>query len=275
MAQIFFQSSLPRSGSTLLQNIIGQNPNFYVTPTSGISGLLISSKNQYTIGEEFLAQDGDQMKKAFLSYCKGALEGYFKPLTSKPFILEKSRNWGYNMDFLNSFHPNSKIICMIRDPRSLFSSMEKNYRKHPDKTIFFPEPSVQKPMGVITLEDRVESWSKTMPIGTSLEMLKDIVLRKNDHKILFVKYENLIYDPQLQLNKIYDYLEIPRFEHDFNNIQQITQENDKFYGIYGDHKIKPSLQFVPPDYNDILGVEISEQIKGLYGWFYDYFEYLY
>jgi len=28
MEQLFFQSSLPRSGSTLLQNILAQNPDF-------------------------------------------------------------------------------------------------------------------------------------------------------------------------------------------------------------------------------------------------------
>ena len=38
--QIAFQSSLPRSGSTLLSNIVGQNPNFHVTPTSGLLDLL-------------------------------------------------------------------------------------------------------------------------------------------------------------------------------------------------------------------------------------------
>ena len=273
MSKIFFQSSLPRAGSTLLQNIIGQNPHFYVTPTSGIANLLLVSRNQYTSGEEFLAQDGDQMKNAFLSYCKEALEGYFKPLTSKSFILDKSRVWGYNWDFLNSFYPEPKVICMIRDPRSIFSSMEKNYRKNPDKTAWFPEPNPQKPMGVITLEDRVEWWSKSIPVGDNLEKLKDIILRDNDHKILFIKYENLFINPQQQLNKIYDYLEIPRFEHDFNNIQQITNENDKIYEIYGDHKIKPILKVVPPDYNEILGIEISQQIRGLYSWFYDYFKY--
>ena len=42
MEKIFFQSSLPRAGSTLLQNILGQNPNFYVTPTSGVLELLFS-----------------------------------------------------------------------------------------------------------------------------------------------------------------------------------------------------------------------------------------
>jgi sulfotransferase len=152
--------------------------------------------------------------------------------------------------------------------------MEKNYRKHPDKApTLFPQPSQEKPMGIITLEDRVEYWSKSIPVGTSIESLKDIVLRDNDRKILFIKYEELFTSPQLQLNKIYDYLEIPRFEHDFNNIQQITFENDKFFGIFGDHKIRPSLEVLPPDYNQILGPEISQQIRALYNWFYDYFKY--
>lgn len=37
---IAFQSSLPRSGSTLFSNIVGQNPAFHVTPTSGLLDLL-------------------------------------------------------------------------------------------------------------------------------------------------------------------------------------------------------------------------------------------
>ena len=48
MEKLFFQSSLPRAGSTLLQNIMGQNPDFYVTPTSGILELIHSAKNTYS-----------------------------------------------------------------------------------------------------------------------------------------------------------------------------------------------------------------------------------
>ena len=40
--QIYFQSSMPRSGSTLLQNIMGENPDFYVTPTSGVLELVLA-----------------------------------------------------------------------------------------------------------------------------------------------------------------------------------------------------------------------------------------
>ena len=60
---IFFQSSMPRSGSTLLQNIIGQNPDFYVTPTSGVLELLYAARVNYTNSPEFKAQDRELMDK--------------------------------------------------------------------------------------------------------------------------------------------------------------------------------------------------------------------
>jgi hypothetical protein len=43
---IFFNSSLPRAGSTLFQNLIGQNPEFYVTPTSGLIELILKITKQ-------------------------------------------------------------------------------------------------------------------------------------------------------------------------------------------------------------------------------------
>ena len=42
--KLFFQSSLPRAGSTLLHNIVGQNPDFFVTPTSGLVDLMLGTR---------------------------------------------------------------------------------------------------------------------------------------------------------------------------------------------------------------------------------------
>jgi sulfotransferase len=74
--QVFFQSSLPRSGSTLLQNILGQNPEFYVTPTSGVLELLYMARGYYSNGAEFKAQDPALMRDGFMSFCKNGLEGF-------------------------------------------------------------------------------------------------------------------------------------------------------------------------------------------------------
>ena len=77
MEEIFFQSSLPRSGSTLLQNILGQNPDFYVSPTSGVLELLFAARNNYTNDVAFKAQGSQLMKKGWLNFCNCGLEGFF------------------------------------------------------------------------------------------------------------------------------------------------------------------------------------------------------
>ena len=68
--KIFFNSSLPRSGSTLLQNIMGQNPKFYATPTSGVLELVFGARANYTNSPEFKAQDAEDMKMAFRAFCR-------------------------------------------------------------------------------------------------------------------------------------------------------------------------------------------------------------
>ena len=63
MDKIFYQSSLPRAGSTLLQNILAQNPDIYATPTSGVLELIFGARANYTNSAEFKAQDAETMKK--------------------------------------------------------------------------------------------------------------------------------------------------------------------------------------------------------------------
>jgi len=105
MQKIFFQSSMPRSGSTIFQNLIGQNPDFYVTPTSGVLELVYGARVNFTNSLEFKAQDSELMKQGFLNFCKRGLEGYFEGITDKPYIMDKSRGWGIYRSFLDSFYP--------------------------------------------------------------------------------------------------------------------------------------------------------------------------
>ena len=268
--KIFFQSSLPRSGSTLLQNILGQNTNFYTTPTSGLMDLLYRSRNGFSDSPEFKAQDEEIMKKAFMGHCKGALEGYFSNITDKSFVVDKSRAWGINYNFLNEFYPNPKILCMVRDLRDVFASFEKNYRKNPHINSGIVNNAELKGT---TVEKRVDHFATTMPLGLSLDWLKDIISQKIDENIFFVKYEDLTKNPQEEMNKIYNFFDVDIFEHDFSNIKQVTHENDRIHGIFGDHKIRKDVKPLKSDCKDVLGKHVCNWIKNNYTWFYDYFKY--
>ena len=77
MKNILFNSSMPRSGSTLLQNIFNQNPDFYATPTDGALELLAGARERFTNASEFKAAvDQDLSLQAWRNFCKGGLEAY-------------------------------------------------------------------------------------------------------------------------------------------------------------------------------------------------------
>ena len=269
--KIFFQSSLPRAGSTLLQNVMGQNPDFYVTPTSGVLELVYAARANYTNSPEFKAQDGELMMNGFRNFCHEGVMGFFDAITEKPYVIDKSRGWGVHYQFLNFFYPDPKIICMIRDPRSIFSSMEKNFRKNQHLDSGMVDHSEMKGT---TTEKRIDSWVQSPPVGIALERLYQIIKEGTDQKILFVKFEDFAKNPDEEMQRIYSYLGVPHFQHDFESVEQITQEDDSVYGIYGDHRIKSKIEFIPADYNQVLGKPAADWIKNNYKWFYDYFGYL-
>jgi sulfotransferase len=267
--KIFFNSSLPRSGSTLLQNLLAQNPDFYCTPTSGVLELVFGARANYTNSPEFKAQDADLMKMAFRGFCRDGMFGFYNSITDKKYVLDKSRGWGYYQPFLDFFYPNPKIICMIRDPRCIFASMENNYRKNPDHSNMTNDSEMRN----ITTEQRIDTWAGSQPVGLAFERLRQVIKEQRDKSMLFIKYEDLTKNPADQVKRIYEYLEIEPYDHDFNNVQQVTQEDDLVYGIFGDHKIQTKVEAKIPKYKEILGVNSSSWIKNNYSWFYDYFRY--
>lgn len=250
---------------------MGQNPNFYVTPTSGVLELVFGARLNYTNSPEFTAQDPQLMREGFLNFCRQGMLGFFDAVTDKPYVLDKSRGWGYHYGLLNTFYPNPKIICMVRDLRDIYSSMEKNFRKHPEK---HPEIINHAQMQGTTTEKRIDIWAANPPVGMAIERLYQIIKEGNDKHIHFVKFETFSKSPQKEMEKIYNYLELPYFEHDFNNIEQLTEEDDKIYGIYGDHNIRPKLEPIVSDAKQILGKGACDWIKNNYKWYYDYFKYI-
>ena len=265
-----YNSSMPRAGSTLIQNILGQNPEFYVTPTSGLFEMLFNSRSVYSNGLEFKAQDQTLMEKAWQGYCHGAVYGYFNAITDKPYVIDKCRGWGMERNFIDFYDSNPKIITMIRDPRAIFSSLEKKYRKNPqlDHNI-----ANWGDLTGTTTDKRVIHWANNVPVGPTMDRIYQTILEGTHQHILFIKYEDLIANPKSQLERIYEYLELPYFEHNFKKIDQITHEDDKIYGVFGDHVIRPKIEKLKEDYLEILGENGCNLITENYKWFYEAFDY--
>ena len=67
--------------------------------------------------------------------------------------------------------------------------------------------------------------------------------RKNIGIDRTLKYEDLIKNPKTQLDRIHEFLELPPFEYDFNNIDgsKVLKDDENFFNVDGFHDIKPVL----------------------------------
>lgn len=267
---VFYQSSLPRAGSTLLQNILAQNPLIHATPTSGMIDLMLGTRIGYNGNKEAKAGDKEMWKNGFYAYCREGFKGYVRNLTDKPYILDKNRAWGSYYSLLNNINPNPKILFMVRDLRAVFASMEKKFRENPDYDDGLLDNAKLRN---ITTQQRVQTWAAGHPIGYAMEKLNQSILDKTAYNFLFIKYEDLCTDPIPQLKSIYDYLGIEYFEHNLNHIPQVTIEDDTVHGIYGDHTIRNTLKMLPQDYEQVLGKPTSDWIYSTYKSYFDLFGY--
>jgi hypothetical protein len=71
--------------------------------------------------------------------------------------------------------------------------------------------------------------------------------------------------------KIYNYLEIPYFQHNFQNVEQTTIENDIFY--FTNHDIRSVVNKKESEAEKIIGKPACDWVYKNYEWFFKFFKY--
>ena len=54
-----------------------------------------------------------------------------------------------------------------------------------------------------------------------------------------------------------------------SNVDQLTHEDDKWYGIFGDHVIRGKVQPVKDNFREVLGPNACKIIEDNYQWFFN------
>lgn len=270
MKKFIFNSSMPRSGSELLQVILHQNPCIYGSATSPLLEYQFAARANYSL-PEVKSQDPELMQKSFISMCKGMAESYYAPITERPIICDKNRGWSHYFEWVEQWNPEPKMICMVRDLRSILASMERIYRKTRHLPVGTDNPAQMQNM---TVEQRMRYWLTTQPIGLALQRTVDLYERKLADKVLFIRYEDLCRAPQETMNKVYTFIGEPIFTHAFDNLQKAVVEDDSHFGVYGSHAVAPKIRpALTGDWQDVLSKDIAAKIKKDNNWYFDTFNY--
>ena len=261
MKTVHFTSGLPRACSTLLQNLLAQNPEVHATATSGIHEIGYIARGFFDTEEFKTFINPEDGERQYLNFVRGGIQNAFNDDTDRPIVVDKSRSWVGHLDQLFEVFPDAKVLVPVRDVRGILSSLEKIRRKHPSRFFGIERENAQN---WTTIEKRVQGWLQVPPLGIAIERIYES-LRNHKDKLYFVHAEDLTSNPVETMNGVWDYLEMDRFEIDPSNVKQYTHEHEIGWP-YGNHKIRSIVEPLKPDWGDILGMELSNQIKDSFDW---------
>ncbi len=227
-------AGLPRAGSTLLCQILNSNPLFHVTPTSGILDMLKIMRSSFSQNPTFKAQNRLEIYDNFKMGLKGFLNGYFY---DSHVVFDKNRAWLSNIKLIDTILENedTKIIWLYRDPVEIVSSIEAHYQK---TYLIENLDEASAPGAFLTLDRRISTYTNPEGlIGFPVECLKDAIEMGYSKRIMVIMYYELTNNPENTLKKIHNFLGLPEYEYDFNNIKQSTWEFDGLYNYKFPHSI--------------------------------------
>jgi sulfotransferase len=249
---INFISGLCRSGSTLLCNILAQNPRFSTTQTSGCLDVLFSIRNNWHQLLEHRASPCDGKLKLVL---KAAFAAYHSD-ANRPVVFDKSRGWLAYLGLAESILDRKvKVLVPVRPVVDILTSFEKLYRE--TSKIRQPPGEADNYFQFQTVAGRCEYWMRPdQPVGLSLARLNDAIKSGFGDRMHFVPFDKLTTDPEATMKDIYNFLGDEHFSHNFEHVEQVTSENDEVHGFVDLHKIRNRVLPVKSQALEILGSDV-------------------
>lgn len=260
MTQIVFHSSLPRSGSTLLQNLAAQCESNHVTPTSDVIELVVAARNHWMEYPGFKAQGIDRCAPNIKRALRGIVEGYYsQELAVGKTIWEKSRGWIAYLELLDEiFEAPQRIVCCVRDVRDIVASFEKLHRK---SSLTKRDAVGDAYFDCQTIQGRaMQLLSKEAVVGLAINRLRDALAKGYRDRLLIVPYHGLTSDPVGTMARLHYSLGLPPIMVDPSNVEQVTREDDGQWGM-DLHTVRPVVEANEETWRGVLPDGLAEWIN--------------
>jgi sulfotransferase len=250
MKTLYFLGGLPRSGSTLLGSLLSQHPDIYVSPTSPLGDIVTDIEKTFERVDVQFTFDREQVSYNVYS---SVLANFYNHI-SKPIILDKHRFWGKNLDTVQKFLSNKpKVVATYRPIPEVLTSYISLIKRtnHVDN---FIDNHLRKDNLPITNNNRTEYIWRYYVAPSYGAMIYG--LRNYPNLVHLVDYNELISNPNQEISKIYNFLEVPEHENNLNNIvNTCSEDKDVNWGLKDLHKIRPVLSKISENPIDIIGEE--------------------
>ena len=272
MQQLLYCLGLPRTCSSVIMNILNENPNIFTTGTCPMPYFVDACQTRSGEVSEFIALDKDVLNKSYINFLRQGMRGWFEAMTDKPIVFSKSRVWAEWFPTTFAIDPTSKYLVILRDLRDIICSFDSLLWKYPQ----IPYEVNGVPFHQQSFEKRMESYCTDTQslLGRPLQILPHLmeVAQKNPNSFFLCKHEHFNEQPRETLQMIYQWLGEPNFEHDLDNIPEPDyKENDTTYRSLVYHKTGTKLKKLEPRWPKVMTKEQSQAVIDNNRWYYEAF----
>lgn len=250
--KLFFLVALPRSGNTLFASIMNQNPEIAATPNSITLEII---KYLFLLKKTDVFQNYPD-HKSLDNILDVVYDIYYKDWPQRIIIDRGPVMTPANFALMQKhFKKPFKCIVILRNLMDVLASYMKWYTENPDSFV--------NKLGSNDEEKLLKVMSKEGAVAKELEAIKNSY--NYPGVCYYVKYDDLVAQPEKEFRKIYEFLGEPYFNHRFNNLDQV-----KVNGLSYDDKIVGSNMHklfdgpVRKVYNPYIK-KIPERIRQKYG----------
>jgi len=240
----FFISGLPRSGSTLLSSLLYQNNDIHIEGNSGVCQLMWDLKfsSENNCGEQIKSNNKENVINDLISLVPNV---YYNKV-NKPIIFDKCRSWTLLSNYSlieNYITKKPKIIVLIRPIIEVVKSFEFLHKKN----------NID-----LDISNFLVDWSE--PIVKSYYGILDAI-ENHKENCMFITYNTLVSNTKYVMEELYSFLDITKYNHNFDDIKPILSENIDIYGLDGLHYVNNKI--AKSKYDVYLPNDIIEKCNNL------------
>jgi len=265
MKTYFFESGLPRSGSTLFTALLNQHPQIHAGPLSPvIEAMYYQEKYFFEDSEHFIAYPKPLHAKKVIS---SIIDNYYFDV-NEPYIIDKNRAWPNNVERIKRYITTKpKIIMTVRDVLEILSSFITMIHRNEDEVSFVDEALIG---ANVDINDNNRCDFLMSPVGIVNQALWAFQqsYAKGDHEYIhLIEYNDLIQNPENELRKVYNFLEIESYISDVKNVQNKYREKDSIaYKLKDMHEVRPEVKRTSKRPEEVLSSYVIQKYSRLEFW---------
>ena len=249
--QLLFLVAQPRSGNTLFASIMNQNPEIACTPNSITLEIM---KDIFLLKQTDVFQNYPD-HKSLDNVLNVVYDTYYKDWP-QPIIIDRGPVMTEGNLYLMQKHFKRpfKCIVLLRDTVDVLASYMKWYTENPDAFVNKLANTDEEKLSIV--------MNKEGAVAKDLEAIKNSYNYKD--MCHYVKYDDLVSQPEQEIRKVYQFMNLPYFNHRFQDLQQVEVNGMKYDDtVLGKnmHNIRSTVEKVPNPYID----KIPERIRQKYG----------